>query len=448
MNTSTTPEVQYAYVEGASGANNSRLVSVTYPGGYVLDYNYASGVDAGISRLTSLSDSGGTLEGYKYLGLGTVVERDHPQTSVNLTYISQTGSTGDAGDKYVGLDRFGRVVDQNWYDTATSSSTDEFVYGYDADGNVLYRNNLVNTAFGELYSYDNLNQLTSFQRGTLNGTFTGLVGSASRSQSWTPDALGNFTGVTTDGTNQTCTFNQQNEFTSGSVSYDADGNTTADGSGDTLGYDAWNRLVSVSNGGVTVASYGCDGLGRRVTETHGSTTTDLYFSSGWQVLEERVGGVVQARDVWSPVYVDALVLRDQSSLHNGTLDQRLYAQQDADWNVTALVSPSGSVVERYVYDSYGAVTVLTPGWATRSVSQYGWQYLHQGGRLDTATGLYNFRRRDYSPTQQRWIEVDPSGFRAGDDNFYRDAGDNPVGRVDPNGELWFVVLAAIAVLHR
>jgi RHS repeat-associated protein len=433
VNTSTTPAVQYAYVEGASGANNSRLVSVTYPSGYVLSYNYASGVDSSISRLTSLSDSGGTLEGYKYLGLGTVVERNHPQTYVNLTYVSQTGSTGDAGDKYVGLDRFGRVVDQNWYTTSTSSSTDRFQYGYDADGNVLYRNNTVNTAFGELYAYDSLNQLTSFQRGTLNGTFTGLVGSASRSQSWTPDALGNFTGVTTDGTSQTSTFNQQNEFTSGSVTYDADGNTTADGTGNSYVYDAWDRLVSVSNGGTTVASYGYDGLGRRVTETHGSTTTDLSFSAGWQVLEEDVGGAAQARDVWSPVYVDALVLRDQSSLHNGTLDQRLYAQQAANWDVTALVSASGAVVERYVYDPYGAVSVLTAGWATRSVSQYGWLYLHQGGRVDPATGQYNFRRRDYSPTLQRWIEVDPSGFRAGDNNLYRAVGNDPLGLADPTG---------------
>ena len=43
VNTSTTPEVQYAYTEMAGGANNSRLTSITYPNGYVLDYNYASG---------------------------------------------------------------------------------------------------------------------------------------------------------------------------------------------------------------------------------------------------------------------------------------------------------------------------------------------------------------------------------------------------------------------
>ena len=93
-----------------------------------------------------------------------MVERDHPQTGVNLTYISQTGTTGDAGDQYIGLDRFGRVVDQNWYDTTTSSSTDDFQYGYDADGNVLYQQNMVDSAFSELYTYNRLNELTSFQR--------------------------------------------------------------------------------------------------------------------------------------------------------------------------------------------------------------------------------------------------------------------------------------------
>jgi len=39
------------------------------------------------------------------------VQRDHPEASLNLTYI---GGTSDANDLYGGLDRFGRVVDQSW----------------------------------------------------------------------------------------------------------------------------------------------------------------------------------------------------------------------------------------------------------------------------------------------------------------------------------------------
>jgi hypothetical protein len=122
--------------------------------------------------------------------LDTIVQMDHPETGVNLTYISQTGSTGDAGDKYVGLDRFGRVVDQNWYDTATSSSTDDFHYGYDRNFNVLYMNNTVSTGNSELYGYNGLSELTSFERGTLNGTDNGISGTPSLNETRLLDALG------------------------------------------------------------------------------------------------------------------------------------------------------------------------------------------------------------------------------------------------------------------
>ena len=423
VNINTTPSVQYAWTEMAGGQNNSRPTSMTYPSGYVVNYNYGAGLDSSISRLTSLSDSGGTLESYKYLGLATVVERDHPQNNVNLTYISQTGGTGDAGDQYTGLDRFGRVAEQNWYNASTHASTDDFRYTYDRDSNVLSRQNVVDAIFSESYQYDNLNQLTSFSRGT-------------HTQSWTPDALGNFTTVTTDGVPQARTHNQQNEITliagAAPVTYDANGNTTADGSGKTFVYDAWNRLVAVKNGLTTLAAYGYNGLGERITETHGATTTDLYYSASWQVVEERVGGVAQARNVWSPVYVDALVLRDQSSQQNGVLDQRLYVQQDANRNVTALVNTAGVVVERYVYDAYGAVTVLAADWSARGTSSYNWLYLFQGKRYDGTAGLYDSRERVYSPTLMRPLQADPLGLGP-DINDYRWEGDGATNAMDPSG---------------
>ncbi len=146
VNPNTTPSVQYAYTEMSGGQNNSRLVSMTYPNGRVLNYVYNTGLDSTISRLSALSDSSATLESYLYLGLGTVVERDHPQDGVNLTYIQQTGdnqANHDGGDQYTGLDRFGRVIDQFWINAGTGQATDRFQYGYDRDGNVLYKNNLV-----------------------------------------------------------------------------------------------------------------------------------------------------------------------------------------------------------------------------------------------------------------------------------------------------------------
>src|SRR5439155_6574475 len=102
----------------------------------------------------------------------------HPQSGVDLSYIKQAAeANGDAGDPYTGLDRFGRVVDQRWVHEADGSATDRFQYGYDADGNPLYRDNLVSPAFGELYhtngagnGYDSLNRLTAFSRGLLNSS--------------------------------------------------------------------------------------------------------------------------------------------------------------------------------------------------------------------------------------------------------------------------------------
>jgi RHS repeat-associated protein len=165
------------------------------------------------------------------------------------------------------------------------------------------------------------------------------------------------------------------------------------------------------------------------------TATDLYYSSAWQVLEEQVSGVSKAQYVWSPVYVDALVLRDRDADGNSAngLEERLYVQQDANWNVTALVNTTGTVVERYDYDPYGKVTFLNASWGALSGSAYAWIYLHQGGRFDGTSNLYYFRNRDYSPTLGRWTQVDPIGLTAGDSNFYRYVSNNPLRFLDPAG---------------
>ena len=158
-------------------------------------------MDSTISRLTSLSDNSGTLESLSYLGLGTVVKRAHPQPNVDLTYITAGGS-GDGGDQYTGLDRFGRVVEQKWYNNTTATTTDDFKYGYDRDSNVLWRTNEINHAFDELYhangsskGYDNLNQLMAFARGTLKANHD-TISSPSHSITYSLDAEGNFSSTT------------------------------------------------------------------------------------------------------------------------------------------------------------------------------------------------------------------------------------------------------------
>jgi RHS repeat-associated protein len=423
--TSLNVQYGYSFVATSGGPNHSRLVSMTYPNGRQLNYNYnGTPFDDSISRLTSLSDATTpTLEGYTYLGLDTVVKRAHPQPGVDLSYINTPGGSTDGGDQYTGLDRFGRVIDQYWSQAGTA--TDRFQYTYDRDSNRLMRSNAVNHAFDEVYTYDNFNQLTNFTRG-------------SHTQGWTLDPLGNWTQFTNDGTANTQTRgnNTQNQITSltgtgqyaslATPTYDANGNTLTDERGSSYRFDAWNRLVQATAGSATV-NYSNDALGRRIQENT-TLSRDLYYSKDWQVLEERVGvGSPSAQYVWSPVYVDALVERE------GGLVGRLYVQQDANWNVTGLVDTSGAVRERYAYDPYGKATILDPAWATRTSSLFSWIYLHQGGRLDSTSGLYNFRMRDYSPTLGRWMQEDPITFAARDGNLYRFGRNAPSNVTDPSG---------------
>jgi len=75
------------------------------------------------------------------------------------------------------------------------------------------------------------------------------------------------------------------------------------------------------------------------------------------------------------------VLRDRDADGaGGTLEERLYAQQDANWNVTAVVNTAGAVQERYVLDPYGLPTRLSATWGTPGSDALEWVYLHQGGR--------------------------------------------------------------------
>jgi RHS repeat-associated protein len=387
------------------------------------------------------------------------------------------------------------VVDQKWvHDVPTDvgitySTIDEYQYTYDANGNVVSKTNPLDTAYNETYTYDDLDQLANMTRG------------GSAYQSFDDDALGNMDSVTTGGTTSNNTISGNNELTglgNATLAYDNDGNTTTDDQGHTLVYDAWNRLVQVKSGGSAIEIYSYDALGHRITEQPaGSLQNNLYYSNQWQVIEEDVsnsGLLLHADYVWSPVFVDALVLRDDHLVgtYNGTtfnFSDRLYATQDANYNVTALVAYSpepadtnddgqvnlsdlntvlnnlgtttsgGSaygdvngdghvdlsdlnavlnalgttegIAERFVYDAYGNSITLTKTW-TSTTDAYAWQYKYQGGRYDATTGLYDFRNREYSPTMMRWTTQDPMGYVDGM-NDYGFVRENPQNLVDPQG---------------
>jgi RHS repeat-associated protein len=244
--------------------------------------------------------------------------------------------------------------------------------------------------------------------------------------------------VTTDGGDpKTRSHNKQNEITSiedqTTPTYDANGNMTGDETGKQFVYDAWNRLKVVkSSGGATLETLAYDGLGRRVSAVADSVTTDLYYANGWQVVEDRVDGDAVAQYAWSLAYVDALVLRDRDTDANGSLDERLWPQQDANWNVTALVNGSGVAQERLTYNPFGAAQVRNANWNVLEYSGYLWDHQHQGLQLDAAGALYN-RSRQFNSALGRYYQLDLAGYAAGDTNLYRYLANSPVSSLDPSG---------------
>ncbi len=96
-------------------------------------------------------------------------------------------------------------------------------------------------------------------------------------------------------------------------------------------------------------------------------------------------------------------------------------------SITALTDSEGNIVESFLYDeAYG--TILDH---YKRVETYN-PYCYTGRELDSQD-LYYYRARYYDPSVGRFISSDPIEFLAGDTNFYRYVGGDPVNFVDPSG---------------
>ncbi|MEZ6129146.1 MAG: RHS repeat-associated core domain-containing protein [Planctomycetaceae bacterium] len=281
-------------------------------------------------------------------------------------------------------------------------------------------------------------------------------------QDWLLDETGNWAGFKQDdngnGTwdlNQSRTSNDVNEITditetAGSSwvtpAYSAAGNMTTmpqpatPTSSYTATYDAWNRLVKIVDGSNTVAEYQYDGAKRRIVQKeYISGTLDqtrhLYYTepSKWQVVEERIDSSADPNRqfVWGQRYIDDLILRDRDTTGNGTLDERLYALQDANWNVTSLIDTSGTVQQRFNYDAYGMPEFLTSGFAA-SANTKDFEVLYAGYRFENATTLFHVRNRVLNVALGCWVQRDPIGL-AFAYNLYAYVDLAPLNQIDPSG---------------
>ncbi len=316
-------------------------------------------------------------------------------------------------------------------------------FKYDVSGNRSFIRKNHSTSTSEAMTYTADNQLESWKKGTPDAS--GTIASPYSTQSWTLDSRGNWNTFTNNGTPQTRTHTAANELTAigtTTLSWDAAGNMTSDGSRAYI-WGARGLLDTVKQGTSVRGVYTYDPLGRRVMKTVGGIKT-ISIYDGWQCVYQKViGSGTDTTKIFAyGNYIDEPVAMIRKW---GTSTDTVWYLQGNNYNVEALTDRTGKVVERYAYTPYGAITfVNNPGPDGKmytaddiiagSASARGNSFFFQGRELDTETGNYYFRNRYYSAGLGRFMSRDPLRFRAGL-NLFGFVYNNPISWLDPTGLL-------------
>ena len=235
------------------------------------------------------------------------------------------------------------------YDVSGPTDVVKLTYAHDYVGSPRYEEDLVNADMDQLYAYDALHRLTSFQRGNLNGNKDALTDNPiPREQSWTLQHVGNWSAVVSktsgndDSPYDSRTHNTVNEITAidpqGAVGQfavvsDSAGNLkdipdrTDTTKAERYTYDYRNRLIKVEHSDdydeetptwSTVVEYYYDGLNRRVKKDLPGAGVDVMFLyDGWRCVEEKEldGETWEARRqfVHGGLYIDEVLLFDKDT---------------------------------------------------------------------------------------------------------------------------------------
>ena len=345
------------------------------------------------SWLTGITSTRFTQNLYYNTGVGTA--RYNGSIS-SMTWKSGNESTV-RGYKftYDGLDR---MLNATYGETAGISTNanrfSENVTGYDKNGNIkgLQRyGQLSSTAYGMI---DNLTL-------TLNGNQLNRVDDAVTASAYN----GGF------------------EFKNGAnaadeYSYDANGNLTKDLnkgiSGITYNFLNLPNVVTFSDGSTITYTYGADGTKLRTVHKIGSTTTTTDYC----------GNVVYENGVQKLLLTEeGYVTLSDSKYH--------YYLKDHQGNNRVVISQSGTVEETNHYYPFGGAFA-----STSNVQPY----KYNGKELDTKKGLnwYDYGARHYDAVLGRFITVDALYDKHFKVSPYVYCGNEPVGRIDPDGNDWRV----------
>jgi RHS repeat-associated protein len=332
------------------------------------------------SRLMQVNDSASGLIRMSYDNLDRLVSEGTAQGTVNYAY--------DAIGRRTSMSINGLTPVAYNYDAASrltqvAQGPRAVNLGYDASGrrtSLTYPNGTSAT-----YSYDNASRVSEILHHGPSGTIEDLL--------YTYDAAGNRIDFTRNNPQAELpqevqaaynAANQMIHFNTDTITYDANGNLTFDGT-TSYTWDARNQLIQMSSGSL-FATFTYDALGRRVSKTNNGATT-RYLYDGNDIIAEIQNNTISA------TYLRSLNI-DEPFLRSSAVAE--YYHTDAVRSVLSLTDQNGNIQTTYTYDPFGNTSVV--GGSTNS-----FKYT---GREDDDTGLYYYRTRYYSPFQQRFISED------------------------------------------
>ena len=210
--------------------------------------------------------------------------------------------------------------------------------------------------------------------------------------------------------------NRQRAFGDMQIAFDVNGNvttiTTLTGT-TRFTCDARNRLVGVDAPG-TRATFAY-AFGRRIGKVVNDVPTHFLYDGP---------EIVQQLDAQGPTSYLRTPTTDEAvglSHPEGTF----FLIADALKSVVAATDPSGTVVNTYSYEPFGATSLTNPSIAN--------PFQFTGRENEGLAGLYYYRARYYDPSIARFLSEDPIRGWYGQANFYAYVGNSPTNYVDPFG---------------
>jgi RHS repeat-associated protein len=267
-----------------------------------------------------------------------------------------------------------------------------------------------------------------------------VLGNLGHTLTYNLDKMGNRTSVVDNTVTSAYSPNTINQYTTGAGSSVVNGpeHEIQTYAGVSYIYMNDEQLAQVSNGTNNYWLY-YDALGRCVGRILNGVLTYYIYDGEKPILEYNPAGGRSGYNLYGKG-IDEILKRGANGSDNTW--HWYHFNQNHEGSVNLLTDATGTIIERYRYDAFGAPTIYTGTWGARTYTSYDNRFLFTGREYAaTYRGIYNtpafnfyeYRARAYNPTLGRFMSEDPKVFDAGDYNLFRYCHNDPIDFTDSMG---------------